>query len=63
MKHGLWKNDDDYSVRHDCLKQGDYVLVKLQGLKNTAHFVACMTDNSSSDDQETVVTYFATKST
>ena len=55
--------DDDYSVRHDRLKQGDYVMVKLQGLKNTAHFVARMTDNSSSDDLETEVTYFATKST
>ena len=38
-------------------------MVKLQRLKNTAHFVARMTDNSSSDDLETEVTYFATKST
>ena len=27
------EDDDDYSVRHDRLKQGDYVMVKLQGLK------------------------------
>lgn len=43
------EDDDDHSVRHDRLKQGDYVLVKFQGLKNTPHFVARVDDNSLSD--------------
>ena len=45
------------------LKQGDYVLINLQGLKNTANCVPRISNNSSSDDLETGVTYLATKST
>jgi len=57
------EEDGDCAVRHDRLKQGDYVLVKLQGLKQTAHFVARISDNSPSEDLEMEVTYLSRKPT
>ena len=50
--------DEDVNIRHEHLKQGDYVVVQFIGLKNkpTCHYIARI-DNMVTDDLDIEVTY------